>query len=172
MAEEGGPAGGISISGLANFVFFILACMSAHNTDKTMVYDACGSSLRATVIADIVANWLFWIIALVIWAVLICTNASTTTQSITAVIVALAYTIAAICLSAFSIQYSVYAHNNKNCTDALSSQDGGLDSPSANIGSPLLMIIGYIYGSIYAILSLVFLICTCCFACACCAHHH
>ena len=160
------------ISLLANAVFFILACMSAYNANKTKVYDASGPSLRNIVISDIVMNVGFFITACCFGpAVMACAHASTTAQIITAVL-ALLYTIAAICLSALSLEYSVAAHDNKNCTDVLSSRDGGFDSPSANTGSPLLMIIGYIYGSLYAITSFVFLIATCCLAGICCAHHH
>ena len=124
MAEEGGRSAGISIAGLANSVFFILACMSAQNADKTTVYAACGSSLRAIVIADIVVNFFFWFITIVTCVVFACTHASPSATSVTAAILASAYTIAAICLSTLSLKYSVDAHNNKTCTDALSSQDG------------------------------------------------
>jgi len=173
QTEDGGGArtgGGVSL--LAYTVFFILACMSAYNANKTIVYDACGPSLMNIIISDIVMNVVFSITACFCGpAVLACAQASATARIIPAVL-ALIYTIAAICLSALSLEYSVAAHDNKNCTDVLSSRDGGLDSPSANTGSPLLMIIGYIYGSLYAITSFVFLIATCCLAGICCAHHH
>jgi len=172
QTENGGARTGGGISVLANTVFFILACISAYNANKTMVYDACGPSLRNIVISDIVMNVGFFITACCCGsAMLACAQASTTAQII-ATVLALLYTIAAICLSALSLEYSVAAHDNKNCTDVLSSRDGGFDSPSANTGSPLLMIIGYIYGSLYAITSFVFLIATCCLAGVCYAHHH
>jgi len=173
QTEDGGGArtgGGISL--LANTVFFILACISAYNANKTMVYDACGASLRNIVILDILGNVVFFVAACcVVPTVLACAQDHTIAQILPAVF-ALLYTITAICLSALSLEYSVAAHDNKNCTDVLSSRDGGFDSPSANTGSPLLMIIGYIYGSLYAITSFVFLIATCCLAGICCAHHH
>ena len=68
-------------------------------------------------------------------------------------------------LGGFTVSESVNALNNSNCTAALSSTDGGINSPSANLGSPLLAITGVIYGAmflLYAIGMLVILLVLCC----------
>ena len=163
VQETARVAGGSSI--LPIIVFFILAWISAQNADTTMVYDACGSSLRGVVIADMIVHVLSCIIPCIAVCITACCHHDSQCGIITTAIFAIILVVAFICLSALSLQYSVDAHNNKNCTDALSSQAGGIGSPSANTGSPLLMITGYIYGSLYCILSLVFLITACFFTC-------
>ena len=148
--------------GIANFVFFILACISAQNTNTTTVYDACGSSLRSTVIADIVFNSTFWIIAGIGFAIVICNNVSQPGQIFAIGLVSFIYAASSLCLGTLSFLYSEHARFNTDCINALSDQTGGSGSPSANTGSPLLMIIGYVYGSIYIVASCIFFIVACC----------
>ena len=150
---------------VANFIFIVFACIAANNANTAAVYDACGTFLRLTVILDIAANWIFWIALAIITCIFVNIRVPERTQRCVISIFTGIFTVILVFLSGWTLHYSVDAHQNQNCTDALSSNSGGMQSPSANTGRPFLLIMGYIYGVLYAIFTFVSLIATCCCGC-------
>ena len=150
---------------LMNLLLIICACMAAKNADTAVVSDACGSFLRVTVVLDIIANWLFWIALLVITCIFASSHPPERAQKCTASITAGIFTVVLAFLSGWTLHYTVDAHQNQSCIDAMSSKTGGLESPSANMGTPFLLIIGYVYGVIYTLCTFISLIVTCCCGC-------
>jgi hypothetical protein len=83
------------------------------------------------------------------------------------------FTVGMLVLSAFTVNESVVAISNPNCTSAMSSKEGGINSPSANMGIPLLAITGFVVGvpnlitSTLLMLVILFIL----FAFICCCHN-
>jgi hypothetical protein len=64
--------------------------------------------------------------------------------------------VGAACLGGFSISESVIAMSNSDCMSAMSNTTDGINSPSANTGSPLLAIMAIIQGIVYCFAALGF----------------
>ncbi len=166
-----GPLIGGSTGG---FIIFVFTCIAATHSNSDSIYSACGHTLRNFLIADLVMP----VVLIVVLFLLIClewcfcigkiqsivniSNASvtsgespSTTVLIFVYLVRISIAVGAACLGGFSISESVIAMGNSDCMSAMSNTTDGINSPSANTGSPLLAIMAIVYGISYCCIALI-----------------
>jgi hypothetical protein len=147
-----------SILGIGWFVFFVFACIALTHSNNQLVSNACGDSLRNIVMADMVLQIFSPCIFIPLLMWMFYKRTDNTKILLSQIFIILLFLALAACLGGFTISETVTALNNSNCTAVLSSTDGGINSPSANLGSPLLAIAGIIYGALFLIWALGLLV--------------
>ena len=176
-----------------SFLIFVFTCIALTHSDNDIVYDSCGHTLRILMMV----NALVYIALLILFCFVFgmiesClvdksmssmseksmseksrSEKSRSTLAVITTVFIIIFTVGMLCLSAFTVNESVVAISNPNCTSAMSSKEGGINSPSANMGIPLLAITGFVVGvpnlitSTLLMLVILFIL----FAFICCCHN-
>jgi hypothetical protein len=156
------------IVGTGGFIIFVFTCIAATHSNSDSIYSACGHTLRNLLIADLVMP----VVLIVVLLLFIClewcfcigkiqsmknifkakvkpSELPSITVLIFVLFVYISIAVGAACLGGFSISESVIAMGNSDCMSAMSNTTDGINSPSANIGSPLLAIMAMIQGLLY-----------------------
>ena len=144
-------------------VFYIFACMSITKTDTEAIRSACGTELRTHVMADVIigpAGVIVFVVFVVIAAncMQCCCRQKSDQKCIEFSCTSMGCFVgAAILLTAGTLTINTYtdASNKAGCFDALSSTEGGIKSPSVNLGDPLLAQIALSYGIGYIVTGVV-----------------
>ena len=144
---------------LGILVLFIFQCIALKNSNTDTYYAACGHKLWDLTVGSVVISTAgIFIMGIISCALYCCCNKSV--GMICAVVFASVYIFAEIFLSGYILNESVVALNNSNCTAAMGSTNGGINSISANTGSPLLAIIGIVNSALTFLIVAIFL-CLC-----------
>ena len=158
-----------------SFLIFVFTCIALTHSDNDIVYDSCGHTLRILMMV----NALVYIALLILFCFVFgmikscLKEKSRSTLAVITTVFIIIFTVGMLCLSAFTVNESVVAISNPNCTSAMSSKEGGINSPSANMGIPLLAITGFVVGvpnlitSTLLMLVILFIL----FAFICCCHN-
>ena len=170
MVEQRGSQAGVCC-GLLPFISYVFVCISLTHANNDIVYTACGHTLRDVMIADLLVPVCVAILYGIVFGVIVCSSCNNgSALVISNIIFLLLGTVCLLCLGAITVNESVNALGNSSCISAMSSQEGGINSPSANLGSPLLAIMGFVVGVPYIIVSVglvvVIIIFTCVFMCS------
>ena len=135
------------------FISFVFVCISLTHSDSSIVYDACGHTLRDVMMADLLVPVCCSIIScLVSEAMHYC---DFQLYNITGIVFLVCGAVCMLCLGSVTVDESIKALSIPNCVLAMSSTEGGINSPSANTGSPLLAVMGFFVGVPYIIMSIV-----------------
>jgi hypothetical protein len=144
-----------TISALVSFVIFVFSCIAATHSDSDSVYSACGHTLRVLLIVDIMFPSIS-VAAFFLIACCMCISGNTiadiTDQSygmafkILVFLVLISMAAGLICLGYFSISESITAMSDSDCMSAMRNTTDGINSPSANTGTPLLAIMVMVMG--------------------------
>lgn len=149
ILKEYGPV--ILCSNCSVFVVLVFACIALTHSDNDLIYFACGHTLRNLLIADIMIPILFYLVT----AVHMCTSVRVYDCCIwgngrvngeLVIFSFVVFVVCIACLGSFTVSESVHAIQNSNCTDAMHNTYDGMNSPSAGLGIPLLVVIGFIFG--------------------------
>jgi hypothetical protein len=179
-ASAGPLIGGVT----GGFIIFVFACIAATHSNSDSIYSACGHTLRNFLIAGLVLPSILIVVVLLVALVALLVgwklgsinsqvgtalkskeevNAalkSAVNTSITVLIFlslcSISFAVGAACLGGFSISESVIAMGNSDCMSAMSNTTDGINSPSANTGSPLLAIMAVVQGIGYCFTALGF----------------
>jgi small-conductance mechanosensitive channel len=138
------------------FLLFVFQCIALTHSDTDAFYAACGHQLRDLMLGSLILSTAGIIIFIVIYSVLMYISLKVGTRA--AFCLFLLYVLVEIFLSGFILGRAADALGNQACKDAMQSVDGGINSISANIGSPLLAIVG-IVSSAFTFGVILFFIC-------------
>jgi hypothetical protein len=149
ILNEYGPV--ILCSNCSVFVVFVFACIALTHSDNDLIYSACGHTLRNLLIADIMLPILFYLVAAVHMCTSVrvcgcCIGGNGSVNGELVVFSCVCCFVLIVCLGSYTLSESVYAVQNSNCTDAMRNTYDGMDSPSAGLGIPLLVVVGFIFG--------------------------
>lgn len=148
MAFDGGNA--LGLTSIAIFISFIFTCIALSHADSASVYEACGHSLRNLVIVHFFSPFIFLLVFLL--HLFMCCLPDTRELHLAFFLVEIfLYSLGLTLVGAFTIVESRVAAQNPKCISALSSKEGSIDSVSANTGSPLLIYMGLVNGSLFVI---------------------
>ena len=164
-----------------SFLIFVFTCIALTHSDNDIVYDSCGHTLRILMMVNAIVYFALLILLCFVFGMIkSClteknrpTLAASPAIAICTTVFIIIFTVGMLCLSAFTVNESVVAISNPNCTSAMSSKEGGINSPSANMGIPLLAITGFVVGvsnlipSTLLMLVILFIL----FAFICCCHN-
>ena len=138
------------------FLLFVFQCIALTHSDTDAFYAACGHQLRDLMLGSLILSTAGIIFFFVVFAVLIPIAPKVGIWA--AFCSFLLYVLIEIFLSGFILGRAADALGNQACKDAMQSVDGGINSISANIGSPLLAIVG-IVSSAFTFVVILFFIC-------------
>ena len=138
------------------FLLFVFQCIALTHSDTDAFYAACGHQLRDLMLGSLILSTAGIIFFIVVFAVLIPIAPKVGIWA--AFCSFLLYVLIEIFLSGFILSGAADALGNQTCKDAMQSVDGGINSISANIGSPLLAIVG-IVSSAFTFVVILFFIC-------------
>lgn len=162
-----------------SFLIFVFTCIALTHSDNDIVYDSCGHTLRILMIVNAIVYFALLILLCFVFGMIksylkeISTSTLSVITTVFTTVFIIIFTVGMLCLSAFTVNESVVAISNPNCTSAMSSKEGGINSPSANMGIPLLAITGFVVGvpnlitSTLLMLVILFIL----FAFICCCHN-
>lgn len=160
-ARQTDARGEMSLTLVGYFIIFVFTCIAVSHSNSDLIYSTCGHTLRDLLIADLVVSSSLLCFAFLLCCFGMCYVKSNSVSpdepksvspvaifvlSITATLLGVVTTS---CLGAFTISESVIALQNSDCTSAMRNTDDGINSPSANLGSPLLAIMGIVQGVLY-----------------------
>jgi len=144
--------GGNCCSFISLFISFVFVCISLTHSDNSMVYDACGHTLRDVMMADLLVPVCCSILSCIVVEVLNC--CACVIIPIASILFLVCGVVCLLCLGAVTVDESIKALSIPDCVLAMSSTEGGINSPSANTGSPLLALMGFFVGVPYLIMSI------------------
>jgi hypothetical protein len=136
-----------TVYGMQSFIYFVFTCIAVAQSDTDAINSACGSTLRYIVIGDMIVSLFLNFVLTGIFQCLKCLQFDQFDFNENAfnIISKLICIVCFIVMSYYTARESFTAFRNPACLNAMSSMDGGKDSPSGFIGSPLLAEMGYMY---------------------------
>ena len=138
-------------------LLFIFHCIALTYSDNDTYYAACGHTLRDLMVGGIVILSAGLLIVYIIIMILgFCGFPKA--AGVFGMVSVFFYFISLLILSGLILNYSIISLNNANCTAAMRSTDGGINSISANTGSPFIAIIGIVNSS-WALVRIVYTLC-------------
>jgi hypothetical protein len=124
------------------FLVFIFQCIALTHSDTDIFYAACGHTLRDLMMSSLCISTIGIAFVAVLSGCVACCSARAAEWI--AIGCFFLYVLIQVFMSGFILNEGVKALGNSNCTAVMQSTDGGINSISANLGSPLLAIMGIV----------------------------
>ena len=124
------------------FLVFIFQCIALTHSDTDIFYAACGHTLRDLMMSSLCISTIGIAFVAVLSGCVACCSAGAAEWI--AIGCFFLYVLIQVFMSGFILNEGVKALGNSNCTAVMQSTDGGINSISANLGSPLLAIMGIV----------------------------
>ena len=125
------------------FLVFIFQCIALTHSDTDIFYAACGHTLRDLMMSSLCISTIGIAFVAVLSGCVACCCSPEAGGEI-AIGCFFSYVLIQVFMSGFILNEGVKALGNSNCTAVMQSTDGGINSISANLGSPLLAIMGIV----------------------------
>ena len=136
-----------AVVGVGLLTYFVFQCIALAHSDTEEFYSACGHTLRDLVMACVVLNCFGTIFS---FGVMLCVKQSNGLACVIfGTVLLILYGILLLLLKSLMTKESVAALSNSDCSSMMRNTTGGINSISANTGSPLLACVGIVDGTLF-----------------------